>query len=150
MRHRRPHPEASSIVLSLLDQRGRTVNGLLHPYQLAQLHLGGSTVVLSACETGLGKQVIGEGLAGLSTSLFYAGAAQLVLTLTAVEDEGSSYFLSKVYNITSVIRRFDGTGGQAARRSLLTSILVRSITGRRLSFWDVPLMFASRLALQRI
>jgi len=54
-------------------------------------------VVLSACDTALGKQVLGEGLAGLSSSLFYAGAAQLVLTLTQVDAEASSYFLSEVY-----------------------------------------------------
>jgi len=90
-------PELSRIALSMTDRRGHPMDGFLRPYQLAQFHLDGSTVVLSACDTALGKQVLGEGLAGLSSSLFYAGAAQLVLTLTQVDAEASSYFLSEVY-----------------------------------------------------
>ena len=53
--------------------------------------------MLSACDTALGKEVLGEGLAGLTASLFHAGASQLLLTLTEIDAEGSSEFLSKVY-----------------------------------------------------
>jgi CHAT domain-containing protein/Tfp pilus assembly protein PilF len=90
-------PELSRIVLSLVNQAGRPVDGYLHPYQLAQFHLAGSIVVLSACETALGKQVQGEGMLGFSSSLLYAGASELVLTLTAVDAQASSYFLVHVY-----------------------------------------------------
>jgi len=90
-------PELSRIALSMLDRSGRPVNGLLRPYQLAEFGLNGSTVVLSACDTALGKEVLGEGLAGLTASLFHAGASQLLLTLTEIDAEGSSEFLSKVY-----------------------------------------------------
>src|SRR5262249_49885994 len=90
-------PELSRIVLSLVNQSGCPVDGYLHPYQLAQLHLDGSIVVLSACDTALGKQVMGEGMVGFSSSLLHAGASELVLTLTAVDAEASSYFLTDVY-----------------------------------------------------
>jgi CHAT domain-containing protein len=90
-------PEVSRIALSMVDQSGRPMDGFLRPYQLAEFHLDGSVVVLSACDTALGKQVLGEGLAGLASSLFAAGAAQLVLTLTAVDAEASSEFLSQAY-----------------------------------------------------
>ncbi|MBZ5494491.1 MAG: CHAT domain-containing protein [Acidobacteriia bacterium] len=90
-------PELSRIVLSLVNRAGRPVDGYLHPYQLGQLHLNGSIVVLSACDTALGKQVLGEGMMGFSSSLLYAGASQLVLTLTAVDAEASSSFLTDVY-----------------------------------------------------
>jgi CHAT domain-containing protein/tetratricopeptide (TPR) repeat protein len=90
-------PELSRIVLSLVNQAGRPVDGYLHPYQLAQFHLAGSIVVLSACDSALGKQVLGEGIVGFSSSLLYAGAAQLVLTLAKVDAEASSYFLTDVY-----------------------------------------------------
>jgi CHAT domain-containing protein/tetratricopeptide (TPR) repeat protein len=90
-------PELSRIVLSLVDPRGRPIDGFLRPYRLAQWKLDGSVVVLSACDTALGKQVLGEGLAGFSSSLFSAGAAQLVLTLTQVDAEATSEFLAETY-----------------------------------------------------
>jgi CHAT domain-containing protein len=90
-------PEVSRIVLSMFAPSGRAVDGFLRPYQLSQLRLNGSTVVLSACDTALGKQVIGEGLAGFTTSLFSAGAAQLVLTLSPIDAEASSDFLGRTY-----------------------------------------------------
>jgi CHAT domain-containing protein/Tfp pilus assembly protein PilF len=92
-------PERSWIALSRVDRAGHPVEdmGLLHPYQLAQFHLSSSIVVLSACDTALGKQVLGEGLMGFSSSLLYAGGSQLVLTLTEVDGEASSRFLRNVY-----------------------------------------------------
>jgi CHAT domain-containing protein len=58
----------------------------------------GSVVVLSACDTALGKKVLGEGMMGFTSSLFSAGASQLVLTITEVDAQASSFFLSDVYN----------------------------------------------------
>jgi CHAT domain-containing protein/Tfp pilus assembly protein PilF len=91
-------PELSRIALSVVDRRGRAVDGFLFPYQLANLHLNRSIVVLSACETALGKNVVGEGLIGFSSSLFSAGASQLVLTLSDVDGQASSVFMSKTYS----------------------------------------------------
>lgn len=92
-------PELSWIALSRVDSAGHPVEGLgrLLPYQLAQFHLAGSIVVLSACDTALGKQVLGEGLMGFTSSLLYAGGSQLVLALTQVDAEASSRFLSDAY-----------------------------------------------------
>jgi CHAT domain-containing protein len=90
-------PELSRIALSMVDSQGAPVDGFLSPAHLAEFHLYGSTVVLSACRTALGKQVIGEGLAGLTASLFQAGAAQLVLSLSQVDAEASAEFFREVY-----------------------------------------------------
>jgi CHAT domain-containing protein/tetratricopeptide (TPR) repeat protein len=90
-------PELSRIALSMVDRAGAPVDGFVRPYQLAHWRLNGSTVVFSACETALGKQVLGEGLLGFTASLFFAGAAQLVLTLSDVDAEGSAEFFSEVY-----------------------------------------------------
>jgi CHAT domain-containing protein len=90
-------PDLSRIALSTFDRNGRPTEGSLRPYQLAKLRLNGSLVALSACDSALGKQVMGEGLEGFTSSLFAAGAAQLVLTLTEVDAEASSEFLSGVY-----------------------------------------------------
>jgi CHAT domain-containing protein/tetratricopeptide (TPR) repeat protein len=90
-------PELSRIALTMIERDGLPVDGFLRSYHLGQLHLNGSVLVLSACDTALGKQVLGEGLAGLTMSLFRAGAAQLVLTLTEIDAEGSSAFLQEAY-----------------------------------------------------
>jgi CHAT domain-containing protein/Tfp pilus assembly protein PilF len=90
-------PELSRIALSTVDASGRPLDGFLRPYQLSRFSLRGSTVVLSACDTALGKQVVGEGLAGLTASLFSAGAARLVLTVSEVDAEASAEFWSEAY-----------------------------------------------------
>jgi CHAT domain-containing protein/Tfp pilus assembly protein PilF len=90
-------PELSRIALSFLDGQGRPVNGFLFPYQLADLRMKG-TVVLSACDTALGKKVLGEGMMGFASSLFSAGASQLVLTIADVDAQASSFFLSDAYS----------------------------------------------------
>ena len=90
-------PELSRVALSLVDRTGRPVDGYLHSYDFADFHLNRSIVVLSSCETALGKEVLGEGLVGFASGLFAAGASQLVLTLTKVDAESSSAFFSEVY-----------------------------------------------------
>jgi CHAT domain-containing protein len=91
-------PELSRIALSIVDRQSHPVSGFLFPYQLADLRMKGSVVVLSACDTALGKKVLGEGMMGFTSSLFSAGASQLVLTITEVDAQASSFFLSDVYN----------------------------------------------------
>lgn len=91
-------PELSHIALSVVDGQGHPVNGSLFPYQLADLRMNGAVVVLSACDTALGKRVLGEGMMGFASSLFSAGASQLFLTITQVDAEASSVFLSHAYN----------------------------------------------------
>jgi CHAT domain-containing protein/tetratricopeptide (TPR) repeat protein len=90
-------PERSRIALSIADRQGRPVNGFLLPYQLADLRMKGAVVVLSACDTALGKKVMGEGMMGFASSLFSAGASQLILTIAEVDAQASSSFLSNTY-----------------------------------------------------
>lgn len=91
-------PEMSSIALSVVDRAGHPLSGLILPYQLAGIPLNGSVVVLSACDTALGKKILGEGMLGFTSSLFSAGASQLVLTLSEVNAEAASVFLSETYS----------------------------------------------------
>ena len=91
-------PELSRIALSVVDRQHRRVSGFLFPYQLAELRMNNTVVVLSACDTALGKRVLGEGMMGFASSLFSAGASQLVLTITAVDAQASSFLLSSVYS----------------------------------------------------
>jgi CHAT domain-containing protein/tetratricopeptide (TPR) repeat protein len=90
-------PELSRVALSLVDRNGRPVDGYLRPHQFAEFRLNRSIVVLSSCETALGREVLGEGLMGFASSLFSAGASQLVLALTKVDAESSAVFFAEAY-----------------------------------------------------
>jgi CHAT domain-containing protein/tetratricopeptide (TPR) repeat protein len=115
-------PELSRIALSMVGRTGQPVDGFLRPPEFAGFHLQGSVVVLSACQTALGKQVLGEGLLGFTSSLFQAGAAQLVLSLSEVDAEGSSAFFVETYRNFFAARPVSMEHSMTlARRSLAAS-----------------------------
>ncbi len=92
-------PELSGIALSQIDKEGKQVkNGYLRLGDIFNLDLGAELVVLSACETGLGKDVKGEGLMGLTRGLMYAGSKRAVVSLWQVDDKGTSQLMPKFYS----------------------------------------------------
>jgi len=91
------HPELSGIVLSLVDEQGRAQDGFLRAHDIYNLKLRADLVVLSACQTALGKEVKGEGLAGLTRGFMYAGAARVVASLWDVKDEATSELMKQFY-----------------------------------------------------
>jgi CHAT domain-containing protein len=84
------HPELTAIVLSLVDETGKPVDGYLRAHEIYNLNLPADLVVLSSCETGLGKDVEGEGLVGLTRGFMYAGAARVVVSLWKVDDKATA------------------------------------------------------------
>ena len=62
------------------------------------MKLSAELVVLSACQTGLGKLIQGEGLEGLSRAFMYAGAKRLVVSLWSVDDASTADFMQDFYN----------------------------------------------------
>jgi CHAT domain-containing protein len=91
------HPELSGLALSLVDERGRERDGFLHAYEIYGLRLPAELVVLSGCRTGLGKEVRGEGLVGLTRGFMYAGSARVLVSLWDVADEASAELMSDFY-----------------------------------------------------
>ena len=85
------------LVFSQVDERGRPRDGSLYAHQIYDLSLPADLVVLSACRTALGKEIRGEGLVGLTQSLFYAGAARLVVSLWEVDDRVTAELMVRFY-----------------------------------------------------
>jgi CHAT domain-containing protein/Tfp pilus assembly protein PilF len=91
------HPELSGVVLSLVDRQGQGINGFLRLNEIYNLNLPADLVVLSACQTALGKQIKGEGLIGLTRGFMYAGAARVVASLWKVDDEATAELMKRFY-----------------------------------------------------
>ncbi len=91
------HPELSSIALSMLDRQGKAQNGYLRSHEVFNLRLGAELVVLSGCRTGLGKEVKGEGLYGMTRGFMYAGSKRVVVSLWDVQDQATARLMSDFY-----------------------------------------------------
>jgi CHAT domain-containing protein len=100
--------------------------GLLSGLQLASLHLEGTQLVaLSACETGLGDAIAGEGVAGLNQAFLTAGARQVLLSLWKVPDAQTGELMTEFY------RRYTaGTGAAAALRMAQLTLMRRGLPPR--------------------
>jgi CHAT domain-containing protein len=87
----------SAIVLSMFDENGKPEDGFLRTHDIYNLKLPAELVVLSACETGLGKDVQGEGLEGLTRGFMYAGARRVVVSLWNVNDKATAALMQRLY-----------------------------------------------------
>jgi CHAT domain-containing protein len=90
-------PELSGVLLSLVDKQGNLVDGFLRLHDIFNLSLNAQVVVLSACQTGLGGSVRGEGLVGLTRGFMYAGTPRLVVSLWSVDDDATAALMSSFY-----------------------------------------------------
>jgi len=92
-------------------------NGRLSVRELYDLHLTSELVILSACRTATGR-LSGDGIAGLSRALFYAGAASVMATQWDVADEPSARLMVLFY---------DKWRGQADKRRALRAAQLEMI-----------------------
>ncbi len=91
----------SSLLFSLsrtgvLD-RSPDDDGVLQVEEIFGLSLDADLVTLSACQTGLGSDVAGEGLVGLARSFLYAGTPSVLVSLWSVDDQSTSLFMKHFY-----------------------------------------------------
>jgi CHAT domain-containing protein len=90
-------PELSGVVMSLVQENGQTQDGYLLLGDIFNLSFNADLVVLSACQTGLGEIVQGEGLVGLTRGLMYAGTPRVVTSLWSVPDAQTATLMGKFY-----------------------------------------------------
>jgi CHAT domain-containing protein/Tfp pilus assembly protein PilF len=91
------HPELSGIVLSLFNEQGEPIDGFLRLNEIYNLNLSADLVVLSACQTALGKEIKGEGLIGLTRGFMYAGSPRVVASLWKVDDVATAELMKVFY-----------------------------------------------------
>ncbi|HXC71571.1 MAG TPA: CHAT domain-containing protein [Pyrinomonadaceae bacterium] len=91
------NPEFSGFFLSMVDATGRPQKGFITMQDVYRLQAPVDLVVLSACRTGLGKDVRGEGLIGLTRGFMYAGASSVVASLWKVDDEATANLMKHFY-----------------------------------------------------
>ncbi len=115
------HPELSGLVLSLVDPRGEAQNGFLRLQDVYQMRIDADLVVLSACQTALGKPVQGEGLVGLTRGFIHAGARQVLASLWKVPDRATSELMKEVYRAMLVEGLRPGPALRQAQRKLLAT-----------------------------
>ena len=121
----------SAIVLSMVDEKGNPQDGFVRTHDIYNLKLPAELVVLSACETGLGKDVKGEGIEGLTRAFMYAGARRVIVSLWNVNDKATASLMQRLY--TGMLR--SGKTPAAALRAAQIEML-------RTRQWQAPYFWA--------
>jgi len=88
-------PQFTGVVLSLVGNK--TTDGFLRTDEIFNLRMGAPLVMLSACETGLGKEKRGEGVIGLTRAFMYAGAPTVGVSLWSVADKSTAELMTDFY-----------------------------------------------------
>ncbi|MDX2471106.1 MAG: CHAT domain-containing protein [SAR324 cluster bacterium] len=90
------NPEFSGVVMNLVKAK-KPEDGFLQASEIFELKINSDLVVLSACETGLGKVIKGEGMVGLTRAFMYAGTPSIVVSLWTVSDDSTSKLMIYFY-----------------------------------------------------
>ena len=104
-----PYIQEPALMLTQVDKGEE--DGFFTMSEVLGLRLNAELVTLSACETGLGKQVKGEGVVGLSRAFMYAGTKSLLVSLWSVSSKSTEIFMTTFYNYLK-----QGKGKAAALR----------------------------------
>lgn len=112
------HPELSGLTLSLVDRQGRPRPGFLRADAIFNLKVDADLVVLSACETALGRVLRGEGLTGMTRAWMYAGAPRVIASLWRVDDAATAALMRHFYDALLRERRSPADALAVARRAV--------------------------------
>ncbi len=113
-------PELAGLVLSLYDRDKQSLDdGFLYAHEIYKLDLRAELAVLSACQTGLGKDVRGEGTIGLPRGFMYAGVPRVVVSLWQVSDQSTAELMKRFYERMLECRYPPSAALRAAQISML-------------------------------
>jgi CHAT domain-containing protein len=98
--------------------------------EIAELKLDCDLVVLSACQTGRGQLVSGEGIVGLTRAFLYAGSRSVAVSLWNVSDLSTARFMQSFYRHLAT-----GTGAVAALRQAKLEMIEPGKATRHPYYW---------------
>jgi CHAT domain-containing protein/tetratricopeptide (TPR) repeat protein len=90
-------PQLSAMILSAYDERGNPIETALRAADLSQLTLAADVAVFSGCNSALGKEVLNEGMVGITYAALARGAHAVVSSLWRVPDEMSAHLMTEFY-----------------------------------------------------
>ncbi|MFN0086938.1 MAG: CHAT domain-containing protein [Blastocatellia bacterium] len=111
-------PEFTGLIFSTVDETGKTINGFLQAEQISGLRLGADLVVLSSCQSAIGKQFRGEGIQGLTRGFMRAGAPRIVASLWKVNDAATAELMKYFYQ--NMLGKAKLTPAAALRQAQIT------------------------------
>ncbi len=106
-------PMLSSLALS----RAGSDDGFVTALEILRMQIPADLAVLSACETGKGRIVKGEGIVGLTRAFMFAGAPRVICSLWKVDDEATQALMIKFYELWAPKDGKPGLGAAAALRA---------------------------------
>lgn len=92
------HPEFSGLILSMVDAKGQRINGYVRLPDIYRMKLAADLVVLSSCESALGKDMNSEGIIGLTRAFLYAGSRRVISSLWKVDDAATAELMKRFYS----------------------------------------------------
>lgn len=110
----RQRPDFSHLVFSRFDTMGRCLDNRLFVHEISGLRFRADLMVLSACDTGRGKIVRGEGVLGMTRAMLAAGASRSLVSLWPVDDRATAVLMGHFYR--SLLEE-DATPAQALQRA---------------------------------
>ncbi|HRI79184.1 MAG TPA: CHAT domain-containing protein, partial [Cyclobacteriaceae bacterium] len=112
-------PPLSGVAMCIFTNMQNGEDGYLTAPEISKLNLKADLVVLSACETGLGRIYGGEGVVGLTGSLLQAGANEVYVSLWPVNDEGTMTFMTGMYDLVVKQRKSYAEAGDIMKRAFI-------------------------------
>ena len=118
-------PQFTGVVLSLVGNKSN--DGFLRTDEIFNLRMNPALVMLSACETGLGKEKRGEGVIGLTRAFMYAGAPTVGVSLWSVADKSTAELMTDFY------KRYLRAGGPPSASGAMREAQLSMISGKKYS-----------------
>lgn len=94
-------PLYSALVFSGSTDERQDEDRFLHAYEIYNLDMDIEMLVLSACETGIGRVEKGEGVQSLAQAFAYAGAQSMVTSLWQIDDASTGWIMERMYEYLS-------------------------------------------------
>ena len=132
-------PQLSAMILSTVDRQGHAINGRVLAADLLNVRLDTELLVLSGCETALGRNVAGEGLIGLQYVMLARGARSVVSSLWDVPDRDTAQLMSRFY--ANLLQQ-----AQSPRRALSNAMRTMLADGVDPGSWSAFALTTSELA----